>query len=90
MAERAVRLRPSVREFARQMELQLRANDWKDGWQGMAWDELLGRLVEEAAELEQAILAGSPEDVSREAADVGNFAMMLANVWGPHGGTQPG
>jgi NTP pyrophosphatase (non-canonical NTP hydrolase) len=47
---------------------------------------LLGKLKEEVAELETALVSGGPDDVRSECADVGNFAMMLADVGG---GMQP-
>jgi hypothetical protein len=81
-------LRPEVRAFAEAMETKLRANDHKGGWQDDAASRLMRRLHEETAELEAALgnsdLKGSAWQalVRREAADVGNFAMMVADVCG--------
>ena len=53
---------------------------------GQVWreknDYLLRRLDEEIAELKAAVYAfdASPLAIAREAADVANFAMMLADV----------
>lgn len=79
--------RPEVRWFARKMEERLRANDHKGGWNNCDTEWLLGRLNEEVEELESefdrkersghAILR--PESIAREAADVANFAMMIAD-----------
>lgn len=74
-------LRPVVRAFARAMEQELKANDHKGGWHDCdpAW--LLGRLREETDELAGAVAAGGP-DVLAEAADVANYAMMIADRMG--------
>ena len=47
---KTVRLRPSVRWFAEQMELQLRENDHKPGWKHASKAHLYGRLREETLE----------------------------------------
>jgi hypothetical protein len=96
-AERA-RLRPEVRRFAELMEEKLRANDHKGGWQGDSAFDLVARASEELDELDVAVsqhLARRAElpavrshwlpnamRVAREAADVANFAMMVADVCG--------
>jgi hypothetical protein len=68
-------LRPVVQWFAEQMELQLRANDHKGGWAGDSTESLLDRLDEEVAELREC----SSKREIEEAADVANFAMMIAD-----------
>lgn len=82
-------LRPEVMAFARLMETVLRQNDHKGGWKECEPDWLANRVLEEAAELKEAADAGaihSPPDkdeqeaIAREAADVANFAMMIADV----------
>jgi len=90
-------LRPEVLAFAQLMERQLRANDHKPGWKNDLAMDLLPRLREETDELEEATnrlakqlgwgdaalyLESSRNNVAREAADVGNFAMMIADVSG--------
>jgi hypothetical protein len=75
-----IQLRPEVQWFAQQMELTLRANDHKGGWNEMSPRELATRLNEEVYELELAYYAGrNAERVIREASDVANFAMMIAD-----------
>jgi hypothetical protein len=81
--------RPEVRAFADLMEAQLRANDHKPGWRGDQDWELHYRLREEVSELGEQLAPGSRTDlaswrsrVGSEAADVGNFAMMIADVCG--------
>ncbi len=85
----AVAWRPEVVALASLMERQLRANDRKGGWRGVPEYELLKRLREETDELSDALtrratLTGERliENVGREAADVANFAMMIADVCG--------
>jgi len=81
--------RPEVRAFADLMEAQLRANDHKPGWKGEDPWPLMYRLREETVELHECLLAGSrssfdawASQVGAEAADVANFAMMIADVCG--------
>lgn len=75
-------LRDELAYFAIEMERKLRANDHKTGWRGLAFPHLLKRLHQETAELERALNATDDPDYRRivtEAADVANFAMMIAN-----------
>ena len=89
--------RPEVRAFAHLMEAQLRANDWKGGWKNEDASDLFPRISEEADELWQAMVrhnkrlswgdawvmeTDTAERIGREAADVANFAMMIADVCG--------
>lgn len=100
-APQPCRWRPEVQAFADLMEQQLRANDHKPGWKGEdAISDLFPRLIEEAEELQEALqqwavrvgwgesalyLPQNVARVGREAADVANFAMMIADVCGaPH------
>jgi len=72
-------MRGEVVWFAEHMEGQLRENDHKgvDGWKTMSLKWLMHRLRQEINELERAI-AGE-KNVIEEAADVANFAMMIAD-----------
>lgn len=74
-------LRPEVLAFAQAMENQLRANDHKGGWKGCDYAWLFGRLLEEVKELEREVTRDG-EHILSEAADVANFAMMIADVCG--------
>ena len=80
-------LRPEVLAFARLMEAQLRENDHKGGWHGADEDYLLKRLNDEVIELTEACdqrgyaPKSQRKNVGREAADVANFAMMLAGQY---------
>lgn len=80
--------RPEVAAFANLMECQLRANDHKPGWKGEAIGSLRNQLFREARELSDALNlrimdpSNAAAAVGREAADVANFAMMIADVAG--------
>ena len=74
-----ITLRAEVQLFAAAMERELRANDYKGGWTHMTMRRLMTRLRQEVEELENA---DGTESVMREAADVANFAMMIADVCG--------
>jgi hypothetical protein len=82
--------RPEVMAFARAMEAKLRKHDAKRGTTGWKRDRavaLAQRLREEVDELDGAAEMFEEgeepaENVLSEAADVGNFAMMIADVCG--------
>lgn len=73
-------MRAEVLWFAQEMERKLQENDHKGGWDTCSPKWLLNRLRQETAELELAIATGDPVKTTREAADVANFAMMIADV----------
>lgn len=52
----------------------------KREWQDIPLTELMSRLKAEIVELEEAIAGGNTVEMLLEAADIGNFAMMVANV----------
>lgn len=81
-------MRESLERFVQAMDRELAANDHKPGWQRDKTLDLLERLREEVDELEDAIVTGlmadeqscsNDLDVEKEAADVANFAMMIAD-----------
>jgi hypothetical protein len=91
----ALEVRYQVAAFALLMERELRANDHKGGWDTCDTSWLLKRIEEEAKELRAAdpdrvrypygtdVIndTGKRADlVESEAADVANFAMMVADV----------
>jgi NTP pyrophosphatase (non-canonical NTP hydrolase) len=80
----AVAMRPEVLAFAWLMERELRANDHKPGWKHDSQRQLLNRLHQEVRELHNEILQPAwsmpnYQRVPKEAADVANFAMMIAD-----------
>lgn len=70
-------LRPALQWFAEQMEDRLAANDHKGGWEHCSLGLLAERLCDEVAELAEA---SSFQATAREAVDVANFALMIADV----------
>lgn len=75
-------LRESVRWFAGEMEKKLKAHDDRPGWKKDHFEVLFHRLVEEANELAECLHPVNTLGTTRlikEAADVANFAMMLAD-----------
>lgn len=72
--------------FAAQMELKLRENDHKQHWNQTTMYYLLDRLKQEYFELEEAVhrymqdpIEDNAREVIKEAADTGNFSMMIAD-----------
>ena len=74
-------LRPEVRAFAERMEKRLREHDADDGdsWKRTLVPRLLDRLDFAVFELRVARRGDSLERMADCAADVGNYAMMLAH-----------
>lgn len=79
--------RDEVVEFSLDMEEQLAKNDHKGGWDDLSIPHLMSRLAEEYAELTRVLqqpcsyeedIKRDAEDIIAEAADVANFAMMIA------------
>ena len=75
--------RPDVLAFAVLMELKLRHNDHKDHWRLLGLEEMLRLLDIEVDELKDATQDNvSSDNIALEAADVANFAMMIADNCG--------
>jgi len=76
--------RQAVELFADAMERELQANEHKGGWQGCDKDYLIMRLREETRELIVVLRdpEGTLDTITAEAADVANFAMMIADNFG--------
>lgn len=79
--------RPLVIEFAKVMEQKLACNEHKESWENLPVLWFLDRIEEELRELREALFHETPNHVSLEAADVANFLMMLASVYGDIGTT---
>ena len=71
-------IRHEVEVMAHAMEHKLRENDHKGGWELVSIDELFDLLIGEVDELREAIRCGNFIDIMLEAADVANYAMMIA------------
>lgn len=72
-------MRAQVLWFAEQQEKKLALNDHKGSWELESLGYLLERLEDELRELLRACAHGDYRDVIEEAADVANFAMMVAD-----------
>lgn len=66
-------------DFCAGMLHELNANDHKTHWRNYTPAWLYNRLRQEVGELDRALVDGDPERVRSEAADVANFAMMIAD-----------
>lgn len=79
-------IRESLVNFVIEQEMLLRTHDslkGADGWLDTHPLILLGKLVSEVGELSDSILdTSSSYKIRREAADVGNIAMMIAHKSG--------
>lgn len=81
-----ISIRPTLASFVVEMELVLRLHDsrkGKDSWLDTHPLVLIAKLTEEVGELSVAVLnTKSPQEIKREAADVGNLAFMIAHKSG--------
>lgn len=72
-------IRKELQWFVQEMETQLKENDHKGGWKNCTDSYLLSRLLEEVSELLLVTLENDQLRIKEEAADVANFAMMIAD-----------
>jgi hypothetical protein len=75
-------VRTIVRAFAEEMEWNLSANNYKGGWDNMTPQQVLNELKDHVGFLEYAISRSASTEVRIYAADVANFAMFAAHLWG--------
>jgi hypothetical protein len=61
------------------MRAKLEANEHKGSWRRTPTYLLMRGLRDELEELADALIANTPEAVVKEAADVANFALMIAD-----------
>lgn len=72
----------SVDRMSQNMLAKLDANKHKGRWEDVNPLWAFKRIVDEASELMEAVLSGqSPEEVWKEAADVANFALIVAESY---------
>jgi NTP pyrophosphatase (non-canonical NTP hydrolase) len=76
-------MRKAVKKFAEAMEAKLKEHDADRGISG--WDEyspqyFLSRLLDEIEELSESLTLHTFDHAKREAADIGNFAMMIFDI----------
>lgn len=74
-----------VNRFGKIMVAKLKENEHKAGWSQMTPDYLMQRMAGEVYELTRELMRRprNPEQIAREAADVANFAMMVAEAVQP-------
>lgn len=80
--------------FAEIMKKVLAKNRHKENWRESNFFYLMGRLFEEAVELEEAIEnfrkdKRTKNTLIKEASDVSNFACFIADIARNHKGSQP-
>jgi hypothetical protein len=89
--KKTLELRPEVAAFAQLMEQKLQENEYKAGWRHLDGQDLIWKLRDRFYELEDCVWVTPPENltpaevkhlISRDAADVANYAMMVADVKG--------
>jgi len=73
-------LRPDLQRFFDAMIYKLRRNKNKGRWEDLNLERSFELLQGEVVELDQALAEGSSVEVLMEAADVANFALIVANI----------
>lgn len=81
-------VRNEVLGFSLMMEMALKRNDYKGGWQYMAPSQIMNRIYDEVRELNKArkildkgvVSFREIEAAKKEAIDVANFCMMMVDV----------
>ena len=68
--------RPEVLWFAATMEKKLEAHDRNSHWSGLTQTNLMGKLLTRVKKLKDA---KTPAQTIRQATNVANFAMMIAD-----------
>jgi NTP pyrophosphatase (non-canonical NTP hydrolase) len=71
---------PDLQRFFDAMVYKIRRNAHKGRWEDVPLSKALAELNEEVKELEGVIPYGSTSEILMEAADVANWAMILANI----------
>lgn len=69
-----------IRRFVDAMIYKLKVHHKKGRWEGQDLEGMLDRLREEAGELEGAIMGRNLIEILTEAADVANFALIIASI----------
>jgi NTP pyrophosphatase (non-canonical NTP hydrolase) len=73
-------LEPALKTFFEAMVYKLHRNRHKGRWEDMDLAKAFDHLVGETGELDEAVRRGSNIEIILEAADVANFAMIIANI----------
>jgi len=71
--------RIQIQIFSKHMEALLRENDHKGGWEGSTYGYFLDHIEVHLIKLRQALERRDTHDIVHEAADLANYAMMIAD-----------
>lgn len=79
------RMRNALKIFADRMEEELRKNDFRGGWKKENPEMMMAKLWDEMYDLDDQVdhyLAGKGdrEQIMKEAVDVANYAMFVADI----------
>lgn len=77
-----ISIREAVLIFANNMEQKLVENDYKNDWKNCSKSFLKVRLLEKVAELFDNLKHDNQKEITAEAANVANIAMMIADNFG--------
>lgn len=69
-----------IRRFVNAMLYKLKINAFKGRWEQLTMSSVQAALSIEVAELNEAIEGGNTIDIMLEAADVANFALIIASM----------
>lgn len=73
-------LAPDIQRFFDSMVYKLRRNKHKGRWPDLDAAKTLQLLRGETKELEEALSEGNVAEITMEAADIANFALIIANI----------
>lgn len=69
-----------IRRFMHAMVYKLKVHHKKGRWESIDLDKALALMKDEVKELEDAIAGGNLIEILTEAADVGNYGMIVAAI----------
>lgn len=78
-------MREAVKVFAERMEQELKKNDFRGSWKNQNPEMTLAKLWDEVYDLDDQVEAfldgkGDPQQILKEAVDVANYAMFVADI----------
>lgn len=71
---------PDIRRFLDAMVYKLKVHHKKGRWESMSIEDAQAKLAGEIEELDDAIAGGNLIEILTEAADVANYAMIIASI----------
>jgi len=78
-------LREALRVFAERMEEELKKNEHRGGWKNQNPETMMAKLWDELYDLDDQVEGyldgkGDREQILKEAVDVANYAMFVADI----------